>query len=138
MRPVRFYAVGAIGMAVQLALFTLLVRVFAMHYQVATVLAVEAAVLHNFFWHRAWTWADRPSQGIADTIQRLARFNLTTGLVSVVGNLVFMQVFAGWLHLNAFLAVWLSLAPCAVLNFVASDHWVFRPGPPRSGNCVTL
>ncbi len=39
--------------------FAALTLLLGPHYLVATALAVEMAVLHNFFWHRRWTWADR-------------------------------------------------------------------------------
>lgn len=38
-------------MGVQLAVLAWLVRSLQMHYLPATAIAVEAAVLHNFFWH---------------------------------------------------------------------------------------
>ncbi|MBZ5515825.1 MAG: GtrA family protein [Acidobacteriia bacterium] len=87
MRWLRFNAVGAMGAALQLALLALLVHVVGMHYLWATALSVEAAILHNFLWHRRWTWADR--RGASDgAAAALARFNLTNGLVSISGNLL--------------------------------------------------
>jgi dolichol-phosphate mannosyltransferase len=125
MRCIKFYAVGSIGMAVHLGLMAVLVRLFHMHYQLATVLSVETAVLHNFLWHRNWTWSDRPVSGAAASLRRLLRFNLTNGLVSVLGNLFFMQLFAGVLRLDPMVASVLSIAPCALVNFLVSDRWVF-------------
>ena len=58
MRWLKFNAVGALGMIVQLGSLGLLIHVLGMHYMLATALAVEAAVLHNFLWHRRWTWAE--------------------------------------------------------------------------------
>ena len=55
MRWLKFNAVGALGMAVQLGSLGFFVRVLGLHYLLATALAVEVAVLHNFIWHRRWT-----------------------------------------------------------------------------------
>jgi putative flippase GtrA len=55
----KFNFVGGIGIAVQFAALFLLKTVFHLDYLVATALAVEAAVLHNFVWHERFTWADR-------------------------------------------------------------------------------
>ena len=137
MRCMKFYAVGAMGMAVHLTLLALFVRVLQMHYQWATVFAVEAAVVHNFLWHRRWTWSDRPVDGAAATAARLVRFNLTNGLVSVLGNLFFMHLFAGLLRFDPIVASLLSIPPCALVNFLVSDRWVFlSPGstPRFTGN----
>src|SRR4029077_1429569 len=48
----RFNAVGALGVAVQLASLWLLTGVAAVHYLIATPLAVSLAIVHNFVWHR--------------------------------------------------------------------------------------
>ena len=56
-RWLRFNAIGIAGAAVQLTALKLL-SVVGVHYLIATALAVEAAVLHNFFWHCRWTWKE--------------------------------------------------------------------------------
>ena len=60
-RWLAFNGVGALGVIVQLAVLALLVHGASVHYLVATAIAVEAAVLHNFAWHQRWTWRDRPA-----------------------------------------------------------------------------
>ena len=65
-RWLAFNGVGAIGVAVQLAVLAVLVRGAGLHTLIATAIAVEAAILHNFLWHERWTWADRASSGQAD------------------------------------------------------------------------
>ncbi len=125
MRCVKFYTVGSLGMIVHLSLLALFVRGLQMHYQLATVLAVEAAVLHNFLWHRRWTWADRPVEGLSAVGARLLRFHLSNGLVSILGNLFFMRLFAGVVGFDPMVASLLSIAPCALANFLVSDRWVF-------------
>src|SRR5207245_237643 len=51
----RFYTVGAAGIVVQLAALTFLKSGLHLDYLPATATAVEAALLHNFFWHERWT-----------------------------------------------------------------------------------
>ena len=77
-----FNAVGVLGFLVQLGVLTLLLGT-GLHYVVATTLAVEAAILHNFCWHSRWTWRDRPR---VDSTATLWRFHLANGLISLVGN----------------------------------------------------
>lgn len=135
MRWLKFNAVGALGMAVQLGALGVFVRVLGLHYLLATALAVEAAVLHNFLWHRRWTWADRP--GIASPAWGLLllRFNLTTGTVSIVGNLLFMGLLAGAAGLEPLLANLLSIGLCSLVNFLVCDRFVFLSSP-ASGSGV--
>src|SRR5579863_1892781 len=75
----RFNLVGGIGIAVQLGLLFLLKSVFHCNYLVATALAVEATVVHNFFWHERYTWVGRVQPSWRTSLIRLLRFNLTNG-----------------------------------------------------------
>ncbi|HUO16136.1 MAG TPA: GtrA family protein [Verrucomicrobiae bacterium] len=121
-RWMKFNLVGAVGIGVQLAALYLLTT-FGLNYLIATALAVEAAVLHNFLWHERFTWADRKSN---ERLARLLRFNFTTGAVSIVGNLLLMRWLAGGLHIRPMLANGIAIAACSLLNFLVSDRWVFR------------
>jgi putative flippase GtrA len=129
-----FNVVGAIGVAVQLGGLWLLVDGAGLHYLAATGLATEAAVLHNFAWHRAWTWRDRRASR-REWGRRLGRFHLANGLVSVAGNIGLMAVLAGGFGIPYLPANLIALAACAALNFLASDDYVFRAAraavPPR-------
>ena len=61
----------------------------------ATVLGIEAAIVHNFAWHDRWTWRDRPSRG--GYLQRLIRYNAAMACSSLlVGALV------TWVVVHAF------------------------------------
>jgi putative flippase GtrA len=122
---VRFYAVGTLGIVVQLAALTLLKSGLQMGYLAATVLAVEAAVLHNFFWHEHWTWADRTRRVSRGRARRLVRFHLTNGAVSILGNLILMQLLVGRARIPYVLASLLSVTVCSLLNFLAADRLVF-------------
>ena len=69
-------------------------------YLLATGLAVEIAVIHNFLWHERFTWADRPATGPMHSLVRLAKFNASNGAVSMVGNLGLMRLLVGELKFN--------------------------------------
>ena len=113
------------GTCVNLASLALLIRGTELHYLAATALAVETAVLHNFFWHELWTWGDRGLARSGGRIFRLLRFNFTTGLTSIGGNLAFMRILVGELSLPPLVASAASIACCALANFLVSDRLVF-------------
>lgn len=127
LRWFKFNAVGGIGVGVQLVALTILAGQLELNYLVATALAVEAAVIHNFLWHERWTWADRFAQGRQGSWRRFVQFNLTTGTFSIVGNLVFMRLFVGTLGMHYLVANLMTIAVCSVLNFMVSDRLVFQP-----------
>jgi len=126
MRWLRFYAVGAMGAALQFALLGLLVHVAGLNYLLATALSVEAAILHNFLWHRRWTWDDR--RGASDRAgAALARFNLTNGLVSISANLLSAYLLTGVWRIDPVLSSILSVAAGSLANFFLCDRVVFAP-----------
>jgi len=134
-RWLKFNFVGAIGIGVQFAALFVLKTVLGFDYMFATAFAVEAAVVHNFVWHEQFTWADRiksdrirlevPEPSWRDSLPRFLRFNLTTGAVSIIGNLALMKVMVGEGHMNYLLANAIAITLCSVANFVVSDEWVF-------------
>ena len=133
MRWLRFNLVGAIGIAVQFAALYFLKGVAHIDYLVATAFAVEAAIVHNFVWHEQFTWADRiRSSGPQSTprwrrsVIRFLRFNLTTGAVSILGNVSLMVVMVGAGHMNYLVANAVAIALCSIANFLVSDEWVFE------------
>ena len=124
-RWLKFSAVGWLGVTVQLTMLTLLTGSLDVHYLVGTALAVECAILHNFFWHERWTWRDRGLLGRPGRLSRLLRFNVASGSLSITGNVVFMSLFVGQLGLHYLVGNLLSIASCALLNFLISDRLVF-------------
>lgn len=125
-RWLKFNAVGGIGIAVQLAALAFFRSVLHLDYLVATALAVETAVIHNFLWHERFTWADRPAGRFAHSLTRLAKFNTSNGVVSLAGNLLIMRVLVGQFHLNYVIANLIAVATCSILNFLLSDRIVFE------------
>jgi len=126
MRWLRFYIVGVIGAVIQFTLLAFLGRVVSMHSLVATVLSVEAAVLHNFIWHWRWTWHDRRG-AVGHAIAALARFNLTNGLVSISANLLSAYLLTGVWRIDPVLSSILSVAAGSLANFFLCDRVVFAP-----------
>jgi putative flippase GtrA len=141
-RWAKFNLVGAIGIGVQFAALFLLKSVAHLNYLVATAIAVETAVLHNFIWHERFTWADRiipttnnvrlartraPDRLLSSGFfRRLWRFHLANGVVSIAGNVVVMKILVDASHLNYLAANAVAIAVCSLANFLLSDQWVFE------------
>jgi putative flippase GtrA len=125
-RWARFNIVGLVGLLVQLACLWALTQLLNLHYILATAIAVELAILHNFCWHAAWTWIDRPTSA-RGLVWRLFQFNVTTGAISIVGNTVVTAALVETAHLHYLTANLIGVAACSLANFVASDLLVFAP-----------
>jgi putative flippase GtrA len=127
-RWLKFNVVGAAGIVVQLIVLATLREGLHLDYLVATALAVETAVIHNFLWHQRFTWVDRAS---ATNGVRFVQFNLTTGVFSILGNLALMKLLVDVAHLKYLLANVITIAVCSTFNFLLSDRFVFQASAGR-------
>jgi putative flippase GtrA len=125
-RWVRFNAVGILGAGIQLAVLWLMLRL-RVNYLVATAIALETAVLHNYVWHRLWTWRGQPGS--------LWRFHLSNGLGALVCNLALMRLFTGSMGFKPIPSNLAAIILTSFLNFALASKWVFlpskSPGYPR-------
>ena len=123
----RFYVVGLLGMVVQLLVLRMLTEGGHFHYLVSTVIAVELAVIHNFFWHDRWTWpsASLDSDSVRRRAIRFCKFNLSTGLVSMVTNVIVTRTLVDSNGIQYVAANLVAIVFGSVATFVLSEVWVF-------------
>lgn len=124
-RFLRFNGVSAIGIVVQLSVLTALMRA-GLGLLPATAMAVSAAVVHNFLWHRRWTWRERCD---AAAHAQFVSFVAANGVVSLVTNLALMAGLVSAAHLDPAIANLIAIAAAGLVNFALGDRVVFR----RSG-----
>jgi putative flippase GtrA len=117
---------GFFGFVCQVGALWLLHAVSGLHYVVATILAVELAIVVNYVVHDKWTWRDRPN--VTGAIGRLLRFNALTAVTSIAGGVLVTAFFVEALTLNPVIANIFSVAALGLLNFVGADKLVFRSG----------
>jgi putative flippase GtrA len=119
----KFNAVGIAGFVLQLGALWTLARMCGVHYLLATALAVEIAVLHNFVWHESWTWR---SLGIEGRWRRLFRFHVANGFLSVASNVLLTMFLMQWMGLHLLAANATAVGAMALVNFALAEVWVFR------------
>jgi len=90
----RFSAVGVIGAGLQLLLMSLLTKCFGLLSVIATPVAVEITLLHNFIWHERFTWSESRAKRSTQLVDRLWRFHAANGLISLGGNTI-LHVLSG-------------------------------------------
>lgn len=119
----KFNLVGAMGMVVQLCVLALLNRWTEGHYLLASMIAIEATLLHNFAWHLRYTWRDRRRDSTVMT--QLTRFHVSNGLISMLVNLVLMRWLVHASHVPVLVANCIAILCCSVLNFSVGNLWAF-------------
>ncbi len=134
----KFNLVGAIGVPVQLAAVAVLNRWIRGHALYASAGAVELTLLHNFVWHVHYTWRDAGCRDAgcrdagcsktgqsASCLPRLLRFQLSNGVVSIVGSLVILRLLTVRTHLPLWVCHLIAITGCSTANFCLSRAWVF-------------
>ena len=130
-----FNTVGLVGVAVQLLALAAGTELLHLDYRVATALAVEAAILHNFAWHECWTWRDRGG-GLRGRWMRLLQFNAVSGAVSITANVVLTASYVTMLGIHYLFANLAAIASCSLVSFLANDRLVFRARNDRPASAL--
>src|ERR671936_1936152 len=116
----KFCTVGASGYAVNLAVYTALLRWAGLHYLAAAACSFVVAVTNNYTWNRFWTFrGDRGHfayQGL--------RF-LVVSLAALGANLVFLRILVA-LGLDKVVSQAIAIVLVTPLNFVGNKLWSFR------------
>ena len=129
-RFLRFIVAGLGGFAIQIATLAALTQLLGVHYVIATVIAVEVAILANFVSHELWTWGATvrgcEGAGVRGCIVRLLKFNALTALTSIAGSVVVTTFLVETVSMVPIVANSISVIVLGALNFVGSDRYVFR------------
>jgi putative flippase GtrA len=120
----RFLLAGTSGFVVQIAAMFVLTALWNVNYLIATVIAVEAAILANFAWHQRWTFRHRSGAWL----NRLIQFNMLNAMTSIAGAIFLTAFFVETMGVHPVLANIASVAGLSLVNFVGADRLVFRAG----------
>src|SRR4051812_16384869 len=120
----KFAGVGAMGWAVQVGAVSTL-TCMGVHYALATAVAVELAILHNFAWHELFTWRDARTKSARAVATRLLRFNASAAAVSVPGNVLVTALAIEYVRLPAPVANTLAVVLLSCVNYAAARWWIF-------------
>jgi putative flippase GtrA len=116
----RFCAVGAIGYAVNLVVYTLLLHGAGLHYLLAATCSFLVAVTNNYTWNRHWTF--RGQRG--HVAYQGLRF-LVVSTLALVANLVILRVLVQEFDIGKVLAQAIAIVLVTPLNFVGNKLWSF-------------
>jgi putative flippase GtrA len=116
----KFAVVGAIGYAINLAVYRTLLHA-GLHYLLAATCSFLVAVTSNYTWNRLWTF--RESRGHIG-IQGM-RFFLVS-LAALGANLVILDLLVHVGGVDKFWANAIAIVLVMPLNFVGNKLWSFR------------
>jgi putative flippase GtrA len=119
----KFFVVGGSGYAINLAVYTFMLKKAGFHYLSAATFSFLAAVTNNYTWNRIWTF--RGQRG--HVAYQGLRF-LVVALVAYAANLAILAL------LVSFGIAKVPAQACAIvlvtpLNFIGNKLWSFRARP---------
>ena len=118
-RFVKFCLVGGSGVALNTAVLYGLTESAQMSLAIASPLAVEVAILNNFYWNNAWTFRARGVE-----LGRLVKFNL----VSLVGMAITTGVLLALVNnfdIHYLIANLFGIGVAMVWNFLINFFWTW-------------
>jgi dolichol-phosphate mannosyltransferase len=116
---VKFCVVGGTGYVVNLAVYTLLVAVFDVHYIPAAICSFLVAVTNNYTWNRLWTF--RAQRG--HVAYQGMRF-LVVSTLALGANLLVLYLLVT-LGLGEVPAQAIAIILVTPINFVGNKLWSF-------------
>ena len=116
----KFCVVGASGYAVNLAVYTALLRGAGLHYIVAAACSFLVAVTNNYTWNRLWTF--RHQRG--HVAYQGLRF-LVVSLLALGANLLVLHVLVGF-GVGKIAGQAIAIVLVTPLNFIGNKLWSFK------------
>lgn len=122
LRPffLKFALVGLSGIVVNQGLLALLHLVAGIPVKWAGAVAIECAILNNFFLNYFWTWRRHGSRPFGS---KFIRYHLTALISGILNYLILVSLTAfGWHPLAANLV---GIAVGMLVNFLLNHYWTF-------------
>jgi len=116
----KFCLVGATGYAVNLGVYTLLVRGFDVRYMAAAVFSFCVAVTNNYLWNRLWTFRGERGHFYYQGL----RFFIVAWC-ALAANLIALRVLVE-LGMDEVAAQALAIILVTPVNFIGNKLWSFR------------
>jgi dolichol-phosphate mannosyltransferase len=128
-RFVRFCLVGLSGVFVDMFLLFLLSdpKMLGWGLTRSKILAAEAAIINNFVWNDAWTFADLvgAKNSFNKKFHRFLKFN-TICAMGLMLNVVLLNIQFNWLGMNRYVANGTAILVATFWNYLMNKHLGWR------------
>jgi len=118
----KYYAVGASGVLVNLALLYFLTEFAGLWYFLSYTLAISASITSNFILNKMWTFSD--SVDSQKTIVMYVKF-VSVSLLGMAIQLASVYVLVESFAVYYMIAALISIGIAGAINFVINRRWTF-------------
>jgi dolichol-phosphate mannosyltransferase len=143
-RFVKFGMVGGSGVVVNVGMLHAFTAFAKMDYRIASIVAIECAVINNFLWNYFWTWKDRKTESKRSFAYMFFKFHLSSGITALVVNWGLLILLTEVLRINYHIpgvpdyhiSNVIGIGFGAVANFFIGHFWVFSKQPEGDGAVI--
>jgi dolichol-phosphate mannosyltransferase len=125
-RLAKFGIVGGSGVVVNVGILALCKEQLGIDYRIASLIAIECAIVNNFIWNFRWTWQERRGAGLGSGIAMFTRFNISSGLTALAVNWGLLVLLTEAFGLHYSISNLIGIAMGTVANFLFSHFWAFK------------
>lgn len=126
-RFITFTMVGVSGIVVNQAILYYAHESLMVPLAIASLMAIQIAIINNFIWNRKFTWTDRPMHGMQAIFTGLLRFTLVSWIAGGI-NWVVLLALTRFLGIHYMFANLIAILIASILNYFLNDLWTFRAG----------
>jgi len=124
-RFVIFAIVGISGIVVNTLLLWMGTDLLDIPYQIASLFAIQCAIVNNYVWNRRFTWRDRSLPGRRPTLRTFGQFTLVSWIAGAL-NWLLLILLTEWADLYYLFANLIAIFVASLVNYLANDLWTFR------------
>jgi dolichol-phosphate mannosyltransferase len=121
---IRYCLVGLIGTLVNIGVYLLFNRYFHIPLQVASLIAIEASIVSNFFLNNYWTFKTRPKN--LSMLRRLVNFHIAAGISGILFYYLFFLFLTTVLGINDVLSILFATTAGTISNYTINSIWTWR------------
>ena len=119
----KYSLVGVSGVFVNLGLYLFLTRYYEISEVVAPLIAIESALISNFFLNNFWTFGKRITQSRIRV--KFVKFHLVSGFSALINYSAFLTLFLVF-GLYDILANLIGIGLAAIVNYLINSNWTWK------------
>lgn len=119
----KFCVVGFSGVILNLGLYIVLTRFFAVDIKLASPICIEISILSNFFFNHVWTFNKR--KNTTPWLKKLMSFHVVAGIAGISNYTLFLLMITSF-HFNDILANLIGIGFGTIINYSINSLWTWR------------
>ncbi len=92
---------------------------------IASLIAIQVAIINNFIWNHRFTWTDREMKGFNAIRTGLIKFTMVSWIAGGL-NWVILLLLTHFAGLHYIVANLIAIFIASILNYFLNDLWTFR------------